>query len=471
MQPPRMPGMGGEVRSYHFIKSAARCGDVTLIFLGLPGAGGVVQQEIAELCEQVIQPEADSLSAKAPRSQSRFVSWLRLLITVLFPWRERWSAFLSMCVQHCLPQEHGVNRPRRLSKRILSWLLRTELNLCSKLYSVPPLCVFMFDDSFHALLPMLSQRIQNKEFDLVWVENTLSYPYTIEVLRLLGLSGVPMICNAHNVETLVLQRIADRATSPAARRHWQLQARLMAKVEKAAYADSQLVFQCSQQDVESARTLRGTVRYEVVGNGVDLQYFKPQLPQSTVETPTIVFTAGFGYPPNQEGLLYFVREVLPTIRRVIPNCRFLFAGSQASDMLNRLGNDAATVECVCSPTDIRPCFEQAWVFVVPLLTGGGTRLKIVEAMAMQRPVVSTSLGAEGLDCLHEEHLLLADTAQDFAEQVIRLLQDAELRDRLRRQALQWVRTNYDWNMLCHQIEGIVRGFMDECSTTNQPNTT
>ena len=130
-----------------------------------------------------------------------------------------------------------------------------------------------------------------------------------------------------------------------------------------------------------------------------------------------------------------------------PDVRFVFAGSKASAAWREHANGDSTIECISDPVDIRPCFREAWIFVVPLLVGGGTRLKILEAMAMEVPIVSTSIGAEGIDCVDGEHILLADSPQTFADAVVRILEDQEFGERLKQNASQWVRNRYSWKSL------------------------
>jgi glycosyltransferase involved in cell wall biosynthesis len=134
----------------------------------------------------------------------------------------------------------------------------------------------------------------------------------------------------------------------------------------------------------------------------------------------------------------------------------LFAGAKASSALSELGYVDSNIECVSSPPDIRPCFERSWIFVVPLRAGGGTRLKILEAMAMELPIVSTAIGAEGIPCQDGEHILLADSPSDFANAVLRLLADEKLRLQLSNEAASWVRKNYDWKDLCESAVNSLR---------------
>jgi polysaccharide biosynthesis protein PslH len=154
----------------------------------------------------------------------------------------------------------------------------------------------------------------------------------------------------------------------------------------------------------------------------------------------LIFTGSFRYHANYEAMQWFVGEVLPTILNRLPDTRLIITGDHANLPLPPVPNVTVTGYVA----DIKSLIASSWVSLVPLLTGGGTRLKILEAMAMGTPVVSTSKGAEGLDAMPDEHLLLADSPAAFADQVIRVLKDNSLHDKLSARARQFVKEKYDW---------------------------
>ncbi len=446
LQPPKMPGMGGEVRSYYLIRTATELGDVTLVSLGGSDGSGRVQEEIASSCVRVIQP-SDRQNAPPGKAvtKSRLAAWWRLLLVLMFPWRNRWSDFLSFFLQYC-PATSAKNR-EPYSKRGLRFILEFEFDLLSHWASIPPITCFLFDAAFRRVSAHVDQVCREEQFDLLWVEHSLAWPFAEYLLSRRTLSDLPVVCSGHNVETKVCQRIADQHEGRHERWYWERQHALMSRMECRAYQRANLVIQCSENDALLTREMAPEAKVAVVGNGVNVDYFQTHQ-QSLDSHPTILFTAGFGYGPNREAVEYFVRQIFPLILEQCPDARFLMAGSQAQEMFRSLEVNGPTVECVSDPIDIRPCFEKAVVYVVPLLAGGGTRLKILEAMAMGRPVVSTSLGAEGVPYVNGTHILLADDPRSFAEQVARLLQDESLRRRLAENAMQFVRANYDWRILC-----------------------
>jgi len=187
----------------------------------------------------------------------------------------------------------------------------------------------------------------------------------------------------------------------------------------------------------------------VVQTGVDTDYFTP-----THEPPRashIVFTGSMDWLPNEDAMLFFCDQVLPRIRAEMPAARLSIVGRAPTPAVRRLA-DAAAVRVTGRVDDVRPFMSEAAVYVVPLRIGGGTRLKIFEAMAMGKAVVSTTVGAEGLPVISGEHLLLADDPAAFARAVTTLLRDATLRARLGCAARSLVLERYDWSAVAGSME-------------------
>ena len=453
LQAPKMPGMGGEVRSYYLIRMATGLGDVTLISLGGPDGEVRVQSDIAAACQHVVQPSDQPHEFTAERARTtRFGAWQRLLIVLLFPWRNRWSDFLTYFIQYC-PAD-AANHPAlsSLSKRVLRAILEWEFDVLSRWSSIPPLTCFLFDRSYGRIEQAVDRVCHQGGFDLLWLEHTLAWPFAEDLLRRLPNPEMAVICSAHNVESQVCQRIAEKAADHHERWYWQRQQALMTRMEGRAYRRSRLVIQCSENDADLTRQMVPAAQTCVVGNGVNVDYFQSLHGSPGDTSPTILFTAGFGYGPNREAVEYFVRSIFPLIRQQCPDAGFLMAGAQAQEVFESLQDSSGFIECVSNPVDIRPCFERCRVYVVPLLAGGGTRLKILEAMAMGRPVVSTSLGAEGVPYVDGQDLLLADSPEEFAAKVVGLLTDPVLREKLTANALRFVKQHYDWNILCERAK-------------------
>jgi glycosyltransferase involved in cell wall biosynthesis len=192
------------------------------------------------------------------------------------------------------------------------------------------------------------------------------------------------------------------------------------------------------------------VRVEIVPNCLDLQDYRGDWGKP--EEECLVFTGSFRYAPNYQGIAWFAQQALPLVRRQFPGARLVVTGDTGGKTLP----DEAGITLTGYVDDIRPWVARAWCSIAPILEGGGTRLKILEAMALGTPVVSTTKGAQGLGAQPGEHLLIADTSAEFAAAVIRLLADAGLRQQISVAARQYVAKNYDWAALSPRYLDFIR---------------
>jgi glycosyltransferase involved in cell wall biosynthesis len=165
-----------------------------------------------------------------------------------------------------------------------------------------------------------------------------------------------------------------------------------------------------------------------------------------------MFIGSMDYPPCVDAALYFCREIFPRIRHTISAAEFWIVGRNPGSEVLQLAGDG--VHVTGQVDDVIPYYRQSTVCVVPLRAGGGTRLKILEAMALGRPVVSTTIGCEGLDVVDGVHLLIADTPEQFAEKTIRLLTDRQLYQDISANGRQLVVTKYDWNIITSHLTQI-----------------
>jgi glycosyltransferase involved in cell wall biosynthesis len=187
-----------------------------------------------------------------------------------------------------------------------------------------------------------------------------------------------------------------------------------------------------------SRIFPGYESIEVIPNCIDLADY-----DNVDETPkpgSLIFTGSFLYHANYDAMVWFLEEIFPTVEIQIPNLHLTITGDHANLPLPTYNNVTLTGFI----DDVRPLIASAWVSLVPLRIGGGTRLKILEAMALKTPVVATSKGAEGLDVKHEFNILIADTAQEFAEAVVRLSKESGLRQKLVENAYNLVFQKYNW---------------------------
>jgi glycosyltransferase involved in cell wall biosynthesis len=188
---------------------------------------------------------------------------------------------------------------------------------------------------------------------------------------------------------------------------------------------------------------------DVIPNGVSLADYADISKEPQPET--LIFTGSFRYLANYDAMLWFLEEVYPKISLARPGVRLIITGDHAGKPIPQTGNIGLTGHV----SDIRPLIASSWVSIAPIKKGGGTRLKILEAMALGTPVVSTPKGAEGLNGHQDEHLFIADTPGAFANKVIELLEDSNLRQRISDNAYQFVREKYDWAVVMPRFLNLV----------------
>ena len=193
------------------------------------------------------------------------------------------------------------------------------------------------------------------------------------------------------------------------------------------------------------------VPVQVITNGVDLDYFTPKAsPEPRATEPTALFCGAMDYTPNVDALRWFFAELHESLRQLVPNLRVLIVGKSPVAEIQAYANRPGVTVTGGVP-DVRPYYRRSWLQIVPLRIGGGTRLKIPESMAMGTPVVSTSIGAQGLDLRHNHDLLLADTPAAFVQETARAFLDPGLRSHLEQEGLRTVHARLSWPMLGQQL--------------------
>lgn len=254
---------------------------------------------------------------------------------------------------------------------------------------------------------------------------------------------VPVILFEHNVEAAIWERHTQVAGSPLKRRYMAEQWRRMRRFEGDECRRLDHVIAVSAEDCRQLEREYGLAEVSEVPTGVDTEFFRPSA--GVERTPhEMVFTGSMDWLPNEDGIIWFCDEILPRIRREIPDATLTIVGRSPSRPVLDLAERHDRVEVTGSVPDVRPYMERASVFVVPLRIGGGTRLKVYEAMGMEIPIVSTTIGAEGLPVRDGHDLLLADDPDTFAATVVRLMRAPESGRGLARTAAARVRAEFAW---------------------------
>jgi glycosyltransferase involved in cell wall biosynthesis len=281
----------------------------------------------------------------------------------------------------------------------------------------------------------LDATVRAGEFDLVTFSTTM-----LGWLRLPR--GVPIAGDTHNIEFDNLRRAFEETRTPWLRQYFRIQAALTRREEVAFTRRFDTVCVTSERDRGVLQAAAPGGRIVVVPNGVDLDAHQPC--QTRREAGAILFTGLMSYYPNAHGVSFFLKEIFPPVLERVPHARVLVVGADPPGALRRLASDRVTVTGYVD--DVRPYFARAEAYVVPLRIGGGTRVKALQAMAMGVPIVSTSLGCEGLDVEDGREVLLADTPAAFAGALIRTLQEPALRASLAAHAAERVR-QYGWSQV------------------------
>jgi sugar transferase (PEP-CTERM/EpsH1 system associated) len=254
--------------------------------------------------------------------------------------------------------------------------------------------------------------------------------------------GVKRIIDMHNIESEIVRRYGARVSNPLKSLYARMTADKLAKYEQKILSSFDLCTAVSARDAEQmSRYCSNTI---VVDNGVDLDSFIFR--DRDVTKPKLVYTGWMKYHANDDGAKFFCSEILPLIKKGEPDITIDIVGKEPSDEVLKL-SEISGVNVTGVVPDVRPFINAASVYVVPLRVGGGTRLKILEAMAIGIPVVSTGVGCEGLGVTNNENILIADSPEEFARQTLRLLGDASLRKRLVADARALIEKRFSWKTI------------------------
>ncbi len=257
----------------------------------------------------------------------------------------------------------------------------------------------------------------------------------------------------HNVEAVIWKRHVENAPTAAHRWYFQMQARRMDKFEGDVCRTVKSVIAVSEVDACLMRKDYRPRRVDAVPTGVDLDYFTPTT--SVPRSSDLVFIGSMDWMPNIDGAQWFAREILPLIRKRKPDCSVVFAGRTPTAAVLDLAKADPLIRVTGTVPDVRPYLWGATASIVPLRIGGGTRLKIFESMAAGVPVVSTTIGAEGLPVEPGTQILIADDPASFAECCLRLLEDSSARGRIADAAREMVAARFSWEAVSLAFERLL----------------
>jgi glycosyltransferase involved in cell wall biosynthesis len=317
--------------------------------------------------------------------------------------------------------------------------------------------------SVPALQQALDRVLRARAFDIVNLEFSFLGNFDLRQAPP-GCRPPALVVDSHNIDYDLARQYA-RVGSLARRCYAGANWRKLRREELATYRDADGVYLCSVADQKRLLDQIPGIQTLVIPNAADVEYYRPRSTDSSPDGRTVVFFGHLSYFPNVDAVTYLVREIWPRIAEFNPEARLKIIGGQAPPSLLALSQPG--VEMTGFVSDLRPHLAAAAAVVVPLRLGGGTRLKIVEAMAMGKAIVSTSLGAEGIDTVPGRDLLVEDEPAAFAQAVNRLLAEPSLAARLGQSARQLAVRQYAWSGAASALENFYRETLDRLSMQTQ----
>lgn len=311
--------------------------------------------------------------------------------------------------------------------------------------------------TFPAVQQALDQVLASKRFDIVNLEFTFLGGCNLRQAPP-GERLPALVVDSHNIDYELARQYARSGSSLVRRLYASVNWRKLRREELGTYGSADGVYLCSVDDERRLHEQIPGVRTAVIPNAADVDYFMPRSSDPKSDGQTIVFFGLMSYIPNVDGVQYFVRDIWPRIIAAHPNAKLKIIGGNPPSALQALAGP--DIELTGFVPDLRPHLAEAAALVVPLRIGGGTRLKIVEGLAMGKAIVSTTLGAEGIEAVDGRDLLIADAPDAFAESVVRLLNDEGLATRMGQAARQLAVDRYSWRRAGNALEGFYRQILD-----------
>ncbi len=304
----------------------------------------------------------------------------------------------------------------------------------------------------------LQQLTESVNFSIIQMESVHFLPYLFMLRRVTPISII--VCDWHLIDSELMARFADRCVNPAKRMYARRTAKLLADAERTLARLCDLHFSVSRREQKFIQSLAPEVPVFLIPNGVHCaehasQPLQPYSEPSSASTQPlrVVFVGALDYHANVEGLVWFCHKVWPILIARLPNLALTIVGRNPGPEIRRLGL-IGNVELIGEVNDVRPYYAGAIAAIAPLRVCSGVRIKLLEAMAASTPVISTSLGAEGLEIVSGTHYLRADNAREWVSTIVELVADRRLGRRIAAEARRHVEKCYDWEVIGQQLRRI-----------------
>jgi sugar transferase (PEP-CTERM/EpsH1 system associated) len=302
---------------------------------------------------------------------------------------------------------------------------------------------FEFLDS-QDLKRKIQDMVSSMDYDIVQIEHSRMALYLDALSPNVHAKSLLVF---HNIASSQYDSISNIALTPIKRARAWLHSRMLRRWEPLYAERFDRCITVSEEDRRLLMTANPRLQVDVVPNGVDTKIYQPLALEET--QPAVLFVGNMSYAPNSDGAIWFCNQILPYIRRVLPGIRAWIVGTEPPREVIKLQGDG--VHVTGRVEDVVPYYRRSTVSVVPLRAGGGSRLKVLEAMALGRPIVSTTIGCEGLKVVDNQHLLIADRPEQFSGCVFSLLQDTSLYKRITGNARRLVEEEYSWEILASHL--------------------
>ncbi len=394
------PNYGGALRCFYLLKEMARKNQVTLLTV----------QPLSDFKSKSIPNFPDNIEIASSAEHAGYKTIFNLL-------------------------------PKRIADAINSRILRRSLLSKGNLYLL---------NTF----PLFKKKLLQNKFDFVCFENLESYSFLLEHVKRLS-PNTRIIYDAHNVDSELWKQQANILNIP------QLldNSAGALKQEEKLHKTVDLCFCCSEVDKEKLVVLNnGLLKPVVIPNGVDCSARPFDLNEYKFKMKNILFCGTLDYAPNVEGIIWFYKNVYPLVKTSIPNIKFTIIGKMNTSSQFEILKTDTSVNLIGFVDEVEPYYRDSSILIVPLLSGSGTRLKILESMSLGNPVVSTTIGAEGLQLINGRGLLIADSPSDFAGSIVNILNTPSLFNNIRHVAGELVREKFDWQIIGNKMNNAISTF-------------
>lgn len=335
----------------------------------------------------------------------------------------------------------AIDIPTEQSRMYFAWVALKSLLFTSRPFTVN----WAESRAFANAIEAAHRRYR---FDLVYFDTISLVPYR----RLL--QGIPCVLNHHNIESGLFARRIAFERNPVKRIFLRQEVRKLAVYEASVSEEFIVHLTVSTLDANRLEALSPKVRTAVVANGVDVDYFAPLT--GTAEIGHLVMIGGMNWFPNRDAAIHLAQDIWPRVTREMPQCRLTFVGASPPAEVLALAARDDRVTTTGFAFDVRPHVERAQIYVCPMRDGGGTRLKILDALAMGRPIVATTMALEGIPIVPDRDVLVADSPDDFVRQIRRIVEDPELGRRISHNGRAFVEKHFSWKVIGEAMQAALQ---------------